>query len=66
MNKKLLKSTDAKVWAERFVQLHGGDVELLTTWFANAIDAGWESGRSVANENTRRWLYARSHGHSGY
>jgi hypothetical protein len=33
-------TTDAKVWAEEFVKEHGGDVDLMLTWFANAIMAG--------------------------
>ena len=29
---------DAHKWAKAFVHFHGGDVGLMTTWFANAIE----------------------------
>ena len=31
---------DAVEWAKDFVDKNGGDVELMTTWFANAIMVG--------------------------
>ncbi|MEE9316531.1 MAG: hypothetical protein V3U97_05420 [bacterium] len=45
-NKTDLSSTlDAKVWAKEFVRLHGGDEELMVTWFANAIMAGYDGAK---------------------
>lgn len=38
---------DGMRWAEQFVRLHGGDVGLMHSWFANAIEAGRDS---VTNE----------------
>jgi hypothetical protein len=32
--------TDAQLWAQEFVKLHGGDEGLMISWFANAIEAG--------------------------
>lgn len=43
--KTLHGTTDALVWAEAFVALHGGDVGLMIGWFANAIEVGRDAGR---------------------
>ena len=37
---------DAKKWAEEFVRLHGGDEELMLTWFASAIMTGHDSAEA--------------------
>ena len=37
-----LPSFDGMDWAEAFVKLHGGDLELMTTWFANALMRGYD------------------------
>lgn len=36
--------TDAQRWAEQFAGVYDGDVEILTGWFANAIEAGRAAG----------------------
>ena len=41
----LLETTDATVWAKEFVRLHGGDEELMVTWFANAMCAQMDADR---------------------
>lgn len=41
----LQSTTDAMVWAEEFVRMHGGDVALMLTWFANAIEVGRSAGQ---------------------
>lgn len=41
----LLSTTDARVWGRKFVRLHGGDEDLMISWFASAI----ETGRSHCN-----------------
>ena len=33
---------DGMKWAEEFVKLHGGDLSLIHSWFANAIMAGYD------------------------
>lgn len=33
-------TTDARKWAAEFVCLHGGDEDLMLSWFANAIEHG--------------------------
>ena len=57
-----LKTTNARDWAETFVRLHGGDVQLMEAWFEKAIMTGWNAGRNVANENHAKWVFQRSHG----
>jgi hypothetical protein len=37
---------DARKWAKAFVRFHGGDVELMTTWFANAIETADDHRRA--------------------
>ncbi len=44
MNETLLFSTDAREWANEFVRIFGGDVDLMTTWFASAIETGRGAG----------------------
>jgi hypothetical protein len=34
----LRQTTDASVWAREFVKIYGGDVGLMISWFANAIE----------------------------
>lgn len=47
----LNSTTDAQVWAEEFMSIWRNepidtmDVELMTTWFANAIMAGYDEAR---------------------
>lgn len=36
---------DGMIWAQEYVRLHGGDVELMHSWFANAIMAGYDHAR---------------------
>ena len=31
---ELMQTTDASVWAREFVRLHGGDEDLMLSWFA--------------------------------
>lgn len=38
---------DGQVWAQEFVRQHGGDVELMHVWFANAIMAGYDHARAT-------------------
>lgn len=45
--RELHATTDASVWARRFVAMHGGDEGLLLGWFANAIETGREAGRTA-------------------
>ena len=40
----LLNSTKADVWAAEFARVHGGDEDLMLTWFANAIEVGRAAG----------------------
>ena len=40
-----LPSFDARDWARAFVKLHGGDEELMLTWFANALMRGYNESR---------------------
>ena len=44
MNEKLAFSTDAKEWANEFVQMFGGDPDLMATWFSSAIETGRGAG----------------------
>lgn len=37
-----LPSFDAMDWAKAFVARHGGDVELMHVWFANALMRGYD------------------------
>ena len=34
---------NAQRWAKEFVELHGGDEDLMRSWFANAIMCGWDN-----------------------
>jgi hypothetical protein len=45
----LLATMDAKVWADEFVRLFGGDHALMLAWFANAIMVGYDKGRQKAD-----------------
>lgn len=47
---KLHATTDAAVWASEFLRLHGGDWNLMVTWFANAIEVGRAAGRDEESE----------------
>lgn len=38
------QSMDASLWAKAFVEMHGGDEDLMLGWFANAIMRGYDSG----------------------
>jgi hypothetical protein len=40
--------TDGRKWADEFVRMHGGDVGLMLSWFANAIEAGRSVGMRTA------------------
>lgn len=47
----MVETTDAMVWAREFVAVHhgrvvgiGADVDLMLTWFANAIETGRSAG----------------------
>ena len=49
---KLIGNTDATVWADEFMRLVYGtntlvDKNLLTTWFANAIETGATAERAL-------------------
>lgn len=49
---RLHRVTDATVWADEFMRLVFGtnariDKELLTTWFANAIETGATAERAL-------------------
>lgn len=41
-----LPSFDARDWAKAFVKMHGGDEELMLTWFANALMRGFDEATS--------------------
>lgn len=45
-----LPSFDARDWAKAFVNMHGGDEELMLTWFANALMRGFDE--AAARERT--------------
>jgi len=47
LNRCLLSTTDALVWAEEFVRIHGGDEGLMISWFANAIEVGRSAGQRL-------------------
>ena len=40
--------TDAVKWADAFCRRYGGDMGLMTSWFANAIEQGRSAGLRVA------------------
>jgi len=44
-----LPSFDARDWAKAFVKLHGGDEELMTSWFANALMRGYDEQSRKGN-----------------
>lgn len=37
-----LPSFDARDWAKAFCKMHGGDEDLMLTWFANALMRGYD------------------------
>lgn len=41
--KPLNNDMNAQRWAKEFVELHGGDEDLMRSWFANAIMCGWDN-----------------------
>lgn len=41
--KPLNTDMNAQRWAKEFVELHGGDEDLMLCWFANAIMCGWDN-----------------------
>jgi hypothetical protein len=41
--KPLNTDMNAQRWAKEFVELHGGDEDLMRSWFANAIMCGWDN-----------------------
>ena len=41
--KHLNTDMNAQRWAKEFVELHGGDEDLMRSWFANAIMCGWDN-----------------------
>lgn len=45
-----LPSFDARDWAAAYCKLHGGDEELMVTWFANALMRGFDECSSRAGE----------------
>ena len=47
-----LPSFEARDWAEAFVKMHGGDEELMLTWFANALMRGYDEHASRADNIT--------------
>lgn len=55
---ELLQKMDAKVWAEEFVKLHGGDEGLMLSWFANAIMCGHDHAGSKVEKQARAEVLA--------
>jgi hypothetical protein len=51
---------DARVWAEEFVRIHGGDVDLMIGWFANAIMAGHDHGKGPLCGDHAEYLLNRT------
>ncbi len=49
-----LPSFDARDWAEAYVKLHGGDLDLMTTWFANALMRGYDQ-RDEIHPREYKW-----------
>lgn len=50
MSKELLDTTDGNAWAQRFIEtVDDGqvDVDLMRTWFANAIETGRSHGHTI-------------------
>jgi hypothetical protein len=41
--KPLNTDMNAQRWAKEFVELYGGDEDLMLSWFANAIMCGWDN-----------------------
>ena len=41
--KPLNTDMNAQRWAKEFVELHGGDEDIMRSWFANAIMCGWDN-----------------------
>lgn len=60
-NDRLVGEFDASKWAEAFVETvweHPeipGDIGTMTTWFANAIMAGYDHGWKDAAERSATW-----------
>ncbi|HXJ69391.1 MAG TPA: hypothetical protein VNM39_10830 [Verrucomicrobiae bacterium] len=48
----LVGEFDAWKWADEFVRIHGGDKDLMVTWFANAIMAGYDHARREPPSST--------------
>lgn len=43
---ELVQNFDARIWAHEFCRLNpGADFDLMLTWFANALMAGWDEHR---------------------
>jgi len=59
--KTLPHSLDGRFWAEEFVKLHGGDVELLHTWFANAVMAGYDEMQRRLEPDALRYRFLADH-----
>jgi hypothetical protein len=55
---ELLKrlGTNGELWAQAFCERHGGDLDVVLGWFANAIEAGRSAGWTAGCEQERkRW-----------
>jgi hypothetical protein len=55
-NKPLHTDMNAERWAKEFVQLHGGDEDVMRSWFANAIMCGWDNHYWTTNEYKKQFL----------
>ena len=51
--KPLNTDMNAQRWAKEFVELHGGDEDLMCSWFANAIMCGWDNYYWSTDEYTQ-------------
>jgi hypothetical protein len=49
-NKPLNTDMNAERWAKEFVELHGGDEDLMRSWFANALMCGWDNHYLTTDE----------------
>ena len=58
MTEKLLFSTNAKEWSDEFVRTHGGDLDLMTTWFSSAIETGRGAGILQGSAMVRKQVQA--------
>jgi hypothetical protein len=54
-------SIDAKFWAEEFVKVHGGNMELMHAWFANALMAGYDEAQRRYEPDAQRYLFLAAH-----